>query len=59
MKKRMGQDVRPQLGFSVEVILVLLNKLEDRLRALPNGKDNTLGALAFSSLSFTIRPSRK
>jgi hypothetical protein len=38
MKIRMGQDVRPQkLGFSVEVILVLLNKLEDCWRALPKG----------------------
>jgi hypothetical protein len=54
MKKRMGQDVRPQLGFSVEVILMLLNMLEHGWRALPNGKlkDNTPGALAYSSLSF-------
>jgi hypothetical protein len=55
MKKRMGQDVRPQLGFSVEVMLALLTRLEERWMALPNGnlKDDTLGALAYSSLSFT------
>jgi hypothetical protein len=55
MKKRMGQDVRPQLGFSVEVILMLLKRLEDRWHMLPCGrlKDDTLGALAYSSLSFT------
>jgi hypothetical protein len=55
MKKRMGQDVRPQLGFSVEVMLMLLKRLEERWRAEPNGrlKDDTLGALAYSSISFT------
>jgi hypothetical protein len=55
MKKRMGQDVRPQLGFSVEVMLVLLERLEVSWRKLPNGnlKDNTLGALAYSAVSFT------
>jgi hypothetical protein len=55
MKKRMGQDVRPQLGFSVEVMLVLLERLEERWRVLPGGilKDNTLGALVYSSISYT------
>jgi hypothetical protein len=55
MKKRMGQDVRPQLGFSVEVMLVLLRSLEESWQTLPNGslKDDTLGALAYSSQSFT------
>jgi hypothetical protein len=55
MKKRIGQDVWPQLGFSVEVMLALLTRLEERWMALPNGnlKDDTLGALAYSSLLFT------
>jgi hypothetical protein len=55
MKKRMGQDVRPQLGFSVEVMLMLLRRLEEGWKALPDGhlKDDTLGALAYASLSFT------
>jgi hypothetical protein len=55
MRKRVGQDVRPQLGFSVEVMLMLLRKLEDRWKALPNGtlKDDMLGSLVYSSLSFT------
>jgi hypothetical protein len=55
MRKRMGQDVRPQLGISVEVVLVLLKRLEEKWKILPGGhlKDNMLGALAYSSLSFT------
>jgi hypothetical protein len=54
MKKRMGQDVRPQLGFSVEVMLALLARLEESWKVLPLGKlkDDTLGALAYSSLSY-------
>jgi hypothetical protein len=55
MKKRMGQDVRPQFAFSVEVMLILLKRLEERWKALPNGsfKDDTIGAPAYSSIPFT------
>ena len=54
MKIRMGQDVRPQkLGFSQQAGRLL----EGFAKGEP--KENTLGALAYSSFSFTIRPSRK
>jgi hypothetical protein len=50
----MGQDVRPQLGFSIEVMLVMVGRLERLWRELQDGdeKDDVIGALAYAVVSY-------
>ena len=50
----MGQDVRSQLGFSIQVMKVMMKRLEQLWIDSPPGeeKDDVLGAIAYSVISY-------
>ena len=54
LKKRMGQDVRSQLGFSIQVMLVMMDRLEERWMELAPGeeKDDVLGVIVYSLICY-------
>jgi hypothetical protein len=54
LRKRMGQDVRSQLGFSIGVMTVMMRRLELLWNESPPGdeKDDVLGAMVYSVISY-------
>jgi hypothetical protein len=54
LKKRMGQDVRSQLGFSIQVMKEMMRRLELLWDGLPEGeeKDDVLGAIVYALVSY-------
>jgi hypothetical protein len=54
LRKRMGQDVCSQLGFSIGVMTVMMRRLELLWNESPPGneKDDVLGAMAYSVISY-------
>jgi hypothetical protein len=54
LRKRMGQDVRSQLGFSIGVMTVMMRSLGILWNESPPGdeKDDVLGAMAYSVISY-------
>jgi hypothetical protein len=50
----MGQDVRSQLGFSIQVMVVMMKRLEERWLELQAGedKDDVLGAIVYAVISY-------
>jgi hypothetical protein len=54
LKKRTGQDIRSQLGFSIEVMLVMLERMESRYTTLTEGddRDDVLGAMTYACISY-------
>lgn len=54
LRKRMGQDIRSQLGFSINVMLVMQSKLKELWEGLPDGeyKDDVLGAWAYAEIEY-------
>jgi hypothetical protein len=54
LRKRMGQDVRSQLGFSIGVMTVMMRRFELLWNESPPGdeKDDVLGVMAYSVISY-------
>ena len=50
----MGQDLRSQLGFSIQVVKVMMRRLEEMWIGLPPGeeKDDVLGAIVYALVSY-------
>ena len=55
LRKRMGQDVCSQLGFSIQVMLEMMKRLEGLWMSLDPGedKDNALGTMVYAVVCYT------
>ena len=53
MRKRMGQDTRPQFGISIQVMIELARRLEyEWLNSSPPPRDDILGACTYAHLCY-------